>query len=243
MPSLSIVTVCARRWDSLLRSLPGWRSLPGLRGIFVVTYAFDDIPREGLEREHLVVAAGRSFHLAKARNTGARAARETAAADYLLFIDADITVKDAPLLARSLGGGPDYVLDSPHAILDRRPGLEGADPEMAERGLRGTHFVRPDLFFKVHGYNQLLKGWGYEDLELFNRYARVSDRAAFYDRSALRHQGHSDEVRQQLQREPLRETLRRNKAAAERAADPFGGAWAADFGHASFEIRPPIRGA
>jgi glycosyltransferase involved in cell wall biosynthesis len=242
MASFSAVTVCVRRWDFLFRSLPGWRALPGLKNLFVVTYAFDDIPPQGLEREHVVVVNGRPFHLTKARNTGARAAQQAGVDDYLLFIDADILVKDAPLLVKSLETEPDYVLDSPHAILDRRPGLEGADPEKAERGMRGTHFVRPCLFFRIYGYNQQLRGWGYEDLDLFNRYSRTSDRAAFFDRSALRHQAHSDQVRQQLQAEPLMETLKRNKGVAESVTDPVGRSWAADFGHAAFEIRPPRPG-
>jgi glycosyltransferase involved in cell wall biosynthesis len=236
MASYSIVTICVRRWDYLLRSLPGWRALPGRKNIFVVTYAFDDIPRAGLEQEHVVVIDSRPFHLTKARNTGARAAKQTDGPDYLLFIDADIVMADGPLFVKPLEAGPDCVLDAPHAILDLRPSLGGQrDPERTVRGLRGTHFVKPELFFKINGYNQQMKGWGYEDLDLFGRYARASGNVAYYDRSALRHQVHSDMVRRQMQAEPLEVTLRRNKAVA-------AGAWAGDFGYASFEIRPPRRG-
>jgi hypothetical protein len=241
--SYSIVTTCAKRWEFLAQSLPSWLAMPGRRNVFVVTYAFDQIPKHGLEEAHVVVVKGApKFHRTRALNLGAMVARSTDNPQYLLFTDADIVIRAGSLLLQNISDGetPDYVLDSRYALGWRRQGLPREfDPELRGRGIRGTHLVRSELFFRVNGFNQHLIGWGFDDLELYSRYRQQSSKLSFYDRNALFHQPHDDAQRGELQDATIKESLNHNKDQAEQHDDPLGSSWAAELGYPDYEITAP----
>lgn len=239
----SLVTTCAKRWDFLERSLPSWLAMPGRGNIFIVTYAFDTIPVQGLEQAHVIVVKGEQrFHRTRALNLGALVARQIDDPQYLMFTDADIIVRDAGsfLTGISSGEAPAYVLDSRYALGAARQGLPREhDPEQRKRGIRGTHLVQSSLFFRINGFNQQLQGWGYDDFDLYQRYRLQSSKVTFYDRAALFHQPHNDKQRGELQDEGIRDSMIRNGEQSRRNPDPLGSSWAAQLGYPDYEVRPP----
>ncbi len=231
---ISLITVCAQRWQFLAKALPSWKVLPDRGRIFVATYSFDTPPSDLQGFTLLTIEADR-FHKARALNAAARIAVEADQPDYLLFIDSDIIVRDPRVFSAALHRDPrpDFVLDSLHAPNGE---ISKEDPEMADRGKRGTHLVRPELFFKIHGYDQRLIGWGFEDNNLYIRYQEVSSNFALYDRRRLFHIPHSDQVRAKLnpQGEDLGDSIKRNlKTAKDR--DVFGDSWKHEIGYPRIE--------
>jgi hypothetical protein len=134
----------------------------------------------------------------------------------LLFIDADVMVVDPQRFTAPLAASTDLVVDSPYAFGKH----EGRDPEYDERGLRGTHFVTRELFERVQGFNPHMRGWGFEDFDLYHRYAQHSPAVAYYERASLHHQPHGDRVRRELQAVSLRESVRVNRAVADNHLTP-----------------------
>jgi hypothetical protein len=218
--------------------------MPSRGNIFIVTYAFDTtLPAQGLDGVYLIVIKNEHrFHRTRALNLGALVARKVDDPKYLMFTDADIVVKDAASLLSNVSGGdaPDYVLDSRYAFGARRQGLPiDRDPEQRMRGIRGTHWVRSELFFRINGFNQHLQGWGFDDFELYSRYRQQSSKVTFYDRNALFHQPHDDSHRGELQTSAIQASMRHNQEQARRHSDPLGRSWAHQLGYPEYEIRPP----
>lgn len=212
---------------------------------FIVSYEFDRIPSAGLEQEYLVVIPEQRFHRTRALNAGARKAREIDDPVYLLFIDADVLVTRPSVFVQSSrlhDPFPDYVLDSPHAFGSHRHQLPMEDdPDLRQRGLRGTHWVKSDFFFEVGGFNQGLRDWGFDDIDLYGRYADRSDRVAYYDRSALHHQRHDDSLRGDLQTASLRESVTRNRAISLGGGAVPAGVAVETLGYPEVRLRAPTR--
>lgn len=217
--------------------------MPNRGNIFVVTYGFDTIPTTGLDGVYVIVVKNQQrFHRTRALNLGALVARKVDNPQYLMFTDADIIVRGGGLFVGPISEGdtPDYVLDSRYALGARRQGLPlEQDPEHRRRGIRGTHLVSSELFFRINGFNQHLQGWGFDDFELYARYQTQSSKVTFYDRNALFHQPHDDEQRGELQNSTLNESMKRNAEQARLHADPRGSSWAHEIGYPEYEIRPP----
>jgi hypothetical protein len=218
--------------------------MPNRGNLFIVTYSFDTtLPAQGLEQAYLIVVKSEQrFHRTRALNLGALIARKVDDPQYLMFTDADIIVRSGDLFLNGINGGatPDYVLDSRYALGARRQGLPlDQDPEQRMRGVRGTHLVRSELFFRINGFCQHLRGWGFDDFELYSRYRQQSTKVTFYDRAALFHQPHSDAQRGELQSSDIKASMRHNQEQARRHSDPLGSSWAHQLGYPEYEIRPP----
>jgi hypothetical protein len=213
---------------------------------FIVTYQFDRIPTAGLEQEHLVIIPEHRFHRTRALNTGARKAREIDDPVYFLFIDADVLITRPSVFVQSSQlhePFPDYVLDSPYAFGSHRHRLPmDNDPDLRQRGLRGTHWVKSDFFFEVGGFNQGLRDWGFDDIDLYGRYADRSDRVTYYDRSALHHQRHDDKARTALQEVSLRESVTRNRTLSLSGEAVLHGVDIETLGYPEVRLQAPTRG-
>lgn len=241
---LALVTVCYDRWSFLDRVRPSWRRLSGPPPVFAATYEDDDVSTAPDDIYRVTVPPS-PFHLTRVRNCAAAAARDTVDPEYLIFIDSDIEVLDPDALLAPLGdvGTPphDYILDSPFAISDELLFGSGDDPEKQERGKRGTHLVRADFFFEVGGYDQRFIGWGLDDRNLYLRYARVSERRAYYDRTALRHLSHGGELRTRHNPDGVSSVAGRlaNLRTHLERLDVYGRAWADDFGYPEWSLTRP----
>jgi hypothetical protein len=236
-PSLAVVTSCVARWTFLEKSLKSWFDLPGLDAVVIATCSFDSLPI-GFERAHRVVVTDNAFHRTRTLNCAVQVATSVSRADYLLITDADIIVKDPDRLGSCLGSRPDFAVDSPYALALEKG---RADPEFSDRGKRGTHFVRPELFSRVNGFNQNLRGWAFDDVDLYRRYKELTSNWAFYDRDAVTHQPHSDALRQEAnpQGESLMASLSRNRRLSEANFDITGKSWVDELGYDDFRYLPP----
>lgn len=119
------------------------------------------------------------YPLAFARNAGARNTRR----DIIGFIDSDL-VLDPRILQKVIEFIPKYanavcvnvyrMPQEPNSYIFRE-----LTPEMFEHNLRtgrrdnagkgGCFFIERSLFEQIHGYDERLYGWGWEDNDLFRR--------------------------------------------------------------------------
>jgi glycosyltransferase involved in cell wall biosynthesis len=159
-PKYSIITTSKGRVTHLAQSLPAMMKQPHSE-VIVVDYdcpdgtskfVADHFPDARIVRQHN--APG--FNASHARNLGALQAR----GEILVFVDADVilagTFVDAlervPLKSSEFGKFADAVVPS-------------------ENSLQGTCAVRAEHFRMVGGYDEVLKDYGGEDLDLYDRLA------------------------------------------------------------------------
>jgi SAM-dependent methyltransferase len=241
--SFSIITVCVDRWEFLRRSLPTWRDIPNVARIVVATYDFDTVP-DWLSGVTLLSIDAPQFHRTRALNAAAMYTLETDKPTYLLFIDSDVLVKDPLVFHRPIERilAPDYVLDSDFAIPQlKRHLVDADDPENGDRGKRGTHAVRSELFAGINGFDQRLKGWGFDDLNLYARYRTASSNHAVYERELLDHQPHGDQLRssQNPAGATLDDQLMVNMKTHNEHFDPRGESWRHELGYPKVSVREP----
>jgi SAM-dependent methyltransferase len=238
--NFSIITVCVDRWEFLRRSLPTWQAVPKVARIVIATYDFDPVPA-WLSGVTLLRIDAPQFHRTRALNAAATYAIETDHPTYLLFIDADMLVKDPLVFHRALDRNPvpDYVVDSEYALRELNNQLVVVgDPEKNDRGKRGTHAVRSELFAQINGFDQRLKGWGIDDLNLYTRYRTVSSNHAFYERAVFEHQPHDDRLRasNNPQGTTLDDQLMANMKIHKEHFDARGESWRHEMGYPKLRV-------
>ncbi|MEX2201501.1 MAG: glycosyltransferase [Dongiaceae bacterium] len=155
----SIVVTCKGRLRYLLQSLPRFLAQPATEVVVVDYNCPEDTAKTVNERhpEAVVVCVPdvAEFHLADARNIGAAAAT----GDVLIFLDADIVIP-ADFVARIEARIRDDVFF-------RFPLSEEI------RGRSGSCVVRKRHFERVGGYDDLIRGYGGDDLDLYFRLSRI----------------------------------------------------------------------
>lgn len=152
-PKYSIITTCKGRLGDLRRTLPQFLKQADAE-VVVVDFDCPDGTEAYVRQSHpaaLVVKVNDRprFNLPEARNLGAK----HASSEILVFMDADILVKD------------DFLATLPFNDKDGTYGIF----EMGERNsIRGTCLIRRDDFLAVGGYDEVLGG-GYmgEDTDLY----------------------------------------------------------------------------
>ncbi len=152
-PVFSIVTTCKGRLQHLQQSLPRMAMQAGAE-VIVVDYdcpdgAGDWVAGHFPEVQVIRVENAPTFHLARARNLGAAAARGR----WLCFVDAD-AVLDADFAAQVL---PLLHDDAYHTMANPQPSAFGS-------------FIcwRED-FVALGGYDEVIEGYGTEDRDLYLR--------------------------------------------------------------------------
>jgi hypothetical protein len=155
----SIVVTCKGRLRYLLQSLPRFLAQPATE-VVVVDYNCPENTAATVNERHPEAVVVRvpdvaEFHLADARNIGARAAT----GDVLIFLDADIVIP------------ADFVTRIDTRIRDdvffRFPLSEEI------RGRSGSCIVWKRHFEQVEGYDDLIRGYGGDDLDLYYRLSRI----------------------------------------------------------------------
>ena len=155
MPAkFSIITTCKGRLSDLRQSLPTFVAQAGAE-VVVVDY---DCP-DGTGRyvaEHypqvrvVAVADKAKFNSSHARNAGAA----EATGDFLVFLDADMVIG---------AGFVDYLAQN------MKPRSFGTFGGGVANSARGGCVVDRALFNAVGGYDEVLEGYGGEDLDLYTR--------------------------------------------------------------------------
>ena len=150
-PQFSIITTCKGRRGDLKLSLPTFLAQDGAE-MLVVDYDCPDGTSAYVPRRHpparLVAISDRpKFNASHARNLGAAHAR----GECLVFLDADVLLAE-PFLAHLQG------------VMEK--GSLGVFDHGAKDSLRGSCVVDRRLFQKVGGYDEVIEGYGGEDLDL-----------------------------------------------------------------------------
>lgn len=160
MNDIALLTTSRGRLHHLQQSLPLMLS-QGAAEVVVVDYGCPDGTADWVERHHPTVRVVRvtddtEFCLARARNTAAAHSR----ADWLVFVDADILISPGWVdwMRRHLVPGHFY----------RAAPIDGRRvPDT-----RGTVICTRDAFDALDGYDEMFRGWGGEDDDLYHRLAQ-----------------------------------------------------------------------
>ena len=167
--SISLVAACKNQKKSLTVALPSWEAVKEIDEIVLVDWGstsdqWDDIPlldaliRTGRLSFIRIPDAG-DWVLSRAYNLAAR----FVTSKHILRVDCDTYVN------------PHFVENHP------RPGrrefytvASGTERDENDRKLQGVWFARTDNFLKVGGYDERITEYGYEDLDLYDRFHRVA---------------------------------------------------------------------
>jgi glycosyltransferase involved in cell wall biosynthesis len=169
------------RLDFLHQSLPLMLAQPDSTCI-VVDYSCPQRCGEWVKREHpaarvVSVPGKREFNFSQARNAGAQAAE----APWLCFVDVDILLH-ADFSAR--------------IVPDLRPGHAYQAVASPARGMTcGPFLILRDDFSRLGGYDEAIKGWGYEDNDIQSRIADLGLMRMGYPRELFDEIVHMDELR------------------------------------------------
>ncbi len=176
---ITIITTCKGRKHHLEQTLPKWLKEKNVN-IVVVDYNCPQNVGNWVEKTYPSVRVARvhneqKFHLARARNVGAKYAPE----GWWVFMDADMLVKPGILseIRKVLTDGYYYV----------------AGP--LKWGMCGTVVVHSKDYKKAGGYDEILSGWGAEDLDFYTRLRQMNVRPAFWNGTYAENISHSDEER------------------------------------------------
>ena len=182
MAQLGFVTSCMGRLDDLRRSLESRVCQPGCPCV-VVDYSCPERAGDWVEANFPQVTVVRrvgmtEFNRSAARNAGA----EASDASWICFVDADVRLDPgfAEVMLPRLAEGYFY------------------RPESAEVGVEATCICSLADFRKVGGYDEVYRGWGEEDNDLYDalRFAGVVQ--ARFPGSLLHHFPHDDDRRTQF---------------------------------------------
>ncbi|WP_421726231.1 glycosyltransferase family 2 protein [Bauldia sp.] len=156
-PKYSIITTCKGRWHHLVESLPAMLRQPGAE-VVVVDYDCPDGTADHVARDFPAARVVRlkgvsGFNPSHARNSGA----DAAAGEVLIFVDADVIIAD------SFVATVDEALEAGTYAKPPQPKVHH------ENSFQGTCVVHKSDFDRVLGYDEVLRDYGGEDLELYER--------------------------------------------------------------------------
>lgn len=154
---LTLITTCKGRLSHLQQSLPSWLAQPDCQ-IVLVDYACPDRAGDWVAARYPQVKVVRvrddpGFCLARARN----AAIGHVSTEWLCFIDADICLQG------SLTGW--FAAQTPPH------GFYRPDPTDFDTG--GTVICRSEDLIRAGAYDELIRGYGGEDTDLYSRLVRL----------------------------------------------------------------------
>lgn len=181
MQKFNLIVTCKGRLMHLKQTLPRFCALPDT-AVTVVDYGCPDHCGDWVEANFPAVKVVRidddpGFNASRARNIAAQEAE----ADYLFFVDADILVDAEAMDAINAAVTPET-----YATID----TDGRGD-----GLRGTCIVPRASFEAVGGYDELLRHYGMEDTELYDRLTDFGCKDAFIPAAGFTEITHDDALR------------------------------------------------
>ena len=181
MPKFDLITTCKGRLAHLKQTLPLFCALPDV-AVTLVDYGCPEQSGAWAAANYpgvrvVNVDDDPGFNPSRARNIAAR----HCTADYLFFIDADIMVQPAAIDTIAA-----VITPNTYATID----ADGIGDD-----LRGTCIVPRTQFEAVGGYDEVLKSYGMEDVELYQRLDDHGLADAFIAPDAFQPIPHDDKLR------------------------------------------------
>lgn len=177
----TVVITCKNRLAHLKQTLPGHMRQANVE-VIVVDYGCSEGTAAWVREHHpsarvIVVDDDPVFSLSRARNIGAM----HATADYIVFTDADIHI-DFPIgdwISRNGIAGEFYTIDPAN-----------------DSSLCGTVIVNRYDFWRIDGYDEAFRGWGWEDTELYMRLIALGLSNCLVSPRGISAIPHGDDLRQ-----------------------------------------------
>jgi len=156
---ISLITAVKNRTDTLAEALPTWVNQPAIDEIVIVDWSSDQSLAPLIEKYQdgrislAVVKDQPKWILSQPFNLAARLATK----DQILKIDADVKILSGFFTSHILKPGLFY---SGNWALGR---------DENEKHLNGMVYLYTNDFFKVNGYNEYIKSYGWDDSDLYQR--------------------------------------------------------------------------
>lgn len=183
---ISFITTCKGRRKHLEEVLPLWLAEKPDE-IIVVDVNCPDGTADWLSESQYPVKVVdfpiEGFHLAKARNLGAKAAQHS----ILCFIDADIKVREG-----LLSWIKEHLKGNFYALRARKNAYDGIHEQ-------GTVFCKASDFQLIGGYDEIIDSYGGEDHDLYEKFGRSGMRPIYYPQHFIASIPHDDDLRMQFQ--------------------------------------------
>jgi Glycosyl transferase family 2/N-terminal domain of galactosyltransferase len=180
IPGISLITCVKNRKATLIEAIRTWVKFDEIDEIIIVDWSSDESLIPVIEKFQngkifvAIVPGQDKWILSHAYNLAARlTSRNT-----ILKIDADVKIL------------PDFFKQ--HVL---KPGLFYSGNWMLgrdenEKHLNGTVFLHRSNFFKVNGYNEYIKFYGWDDSDLYNRLESLNLKRLYFDLDLLQHIAH-----------------------------------------------------
>lgn len=182
---VSFITTCKGRQKHLAEVLPLWLAEKPDE-IIVVDVNCPDGTADWLSGNQFPVKVVKfpieGFHLSKARNLGARAARNS----ILCFIDADIRVNKG-----FVNWIKEHLTENSYALRARKNAYEGIHEQ-------GTVVCKASDFQLIGGYDEVIDSYGGEDHDLYEKLGRSGLRPVYFPQRFIESIPHDDELRMQF---------------------------------------------
>lgn len=186
---LTLSVSCMNRNDFLVNSLRTWIKFP-FKKIVIVDWS-SDIPviesikktlPEAISDKLLVhrVDNMKYYEHSKVRNL-----KISLCDGWILCIDADVMLNN--IFAKNL-----YFRDDEKLVYYVNNGPTGLG---WDRGIYGTSIFHREIYDMVGGCNEDMHGWGYEDVDLYERFNKINCKERPLRALSLNHQYHDDEMR------------------------------------------------
>lgn len=189
---ISFITTCKGRRRHLEEVLPLWLAEKPDE-IIVVDVGCPDGTADWLSESQYPVKVVRlsmaGFHLAKARNLGAKAAQHS----ILCFIDADIKVREG-----FLNWIKEHLTENTYALRARKNAYDGIHEQ-------GTVVCKESDFQIIGGYDEVITSYGGEDHDLYEKLHRSGMRPIYYPQHLMESIPHDDQLRMQFHSVKIKE--------------------------------------
>ena len=181
---VTVVTAVMNRGDQLLESLPSWLALDQISEIIIVDWSSSE-PVAGLVENfastkiHVIRVDGEAdWHLAGAFNTGLRHVTSS----QVMKLDADHKLQ-SKFFSRNLLPRHAFVAGDWRAA------------RVGQAGLNGFVWAWADDLFAVGGWDERIRGYGWDDSDLTDRLQAVGLHKRTLARSSIKHVHHSSHAR------------------------------------------------
>jgi len=164
LPGISILTCCMNRAENLDKALPTWIEAEGVDEIIIVDWSSTEPVKEKVVQKYndprIVVARVENqsrWILSHAFNLAARLTTRT----QILKLDSDVKIK------------PDFFKFNELELGIFLTGNWRIATDENEKHLNGIIYAYREDFFRVNGYNEYIKTYGWDDTDLYDRLQKI----------------------------------------------------------------------